>query len=305
MASAPEDDLAVRQRRERLDAVLDRVMLEAMALGYGAEDVQAAFTVRLAQWRERRARFTGEGKRRAAGPAGEIRFCGSNDLAVEMLASQIGISYPGTRLITVFGGSLAGITALECGEADIAGAHLLDEPTGEYNVPFVRRMMPNETVALVNLVQRVQGLMLAPGNPKHILGLEDLRRPDVRFINRQKGSGTRMLLDSRLLKLGIAPGKVAGYGQEETTHMAVASRIAEGQADAGLGAQSAAEAAGLAFVPLVRERYDLVALADGLKRPPLKWLAEMVASQAFRRLLAAMPGYDVSDTGKVRTVGPI
>lgn len=164
--------------------------------------------------------------------------------------------------------------------------------------------MPNETVVLVNLVQRVQGLMLAPKNPKHILGIEDLSRPDITFVNRQKGSGTRILFDSRLLRMGMAPAEIRGYEHEETTHMGVASLIAQGQADAGLGAQSAASVVGLDFIPLLKERYDLVALQQTFQQPPLRKLYEAISSDEFRNMLRSMPGYDVSETGKIITVSP-
>ena len=227
---------------------------------------------------------------------------GSHDFAVELLVNHIGTLFPNLRFTTSFVGSMAGLVALECREANIAGAHLMDEETGEFNVPFVKRVLPNESVVLMNLVQRIQGLIVASDNPKHILGIEDLGRPDITFVNRQNGSGTRILLDSRLKRLGIAPADIKGYKREEKTHMAVASLIAEGRADVGLGTQSAASIAGLDFIPLVKERYDLIGLEEDFSRPPLDKLQEVVRSEAFRSMLRSIPGYDVSATGNVTMV---
>jgi putative molybdopterin biosynthesis protein len=164
--------------------------------------------------------------------------------------------------------------------------------------------MPNETVVLINLVQRVLGLMMAPGNPKHIAGISDIRSPGITFVNRQKGSGTRILLDSQLRRLGIAPAEVKGYEREEKTHVAVANLVVEGQADVGLGAESAAAVAGLDFIPLVKERYDLVTLEETLNRPQLERVVEVVRDASFQKMLRSLPGYDLSETGTMVIVNP-
>ncbi len=223
---------------------------------------------------------------------------------MELIGSHLNTLYPDVHFAATFVGSLAGLVALECGEADIAGAHLLDDESGEFNIPFVRRLMSNETIVLMTLMQRLQGLMVAPNNPKHILGIQDLTRPDIIFVNRQKGSGTRILLDSRLLGLGIAPAEIMGYEHEEKMHTAVASLIAQGRADAGLGAQSAASTQGLDFIPLLKERYDLIAVKEMFEQPLLSKLQEVVCSDVFRNMLRSIPGYDVSETGKIITVSP-
>jgi putative molybdopterin biosynthesis protein len=194
--------------------------------------------------------------------------------------------------------------ALEQGEADIAGAHLLDNESGEFNIPFIKRLMPNETVTLMNLMQRVQGLMLATRNPKHITGIKDLTRTDVTFVNRQKGSGTRMWLDSHLLSLGIAANNVRGYEREEKTHVAVSNIIAQGEADVGLGAQSSASVAGLDFIPLFKESYDLITLQGNFEQPRIQRIKEVVSSKSFQQMLNSMPGYDLSQTGNTITVKP-
>ena len=302
IATRNDDRRLVRQRQDQLGQVMERALLEALGLGFTTEDVEAAFTARLAYWRGRRTQTTSKKRTAAYGPEEEICFMGSHDFAVELLVNHIGTLFPNLRFTTSFVGSMAGLVALECREANIAGAHLMDEETGEFNIPFVERVLPNESVVLMNLVQRIQGLIVAPDNPKHILGIEDLGRPDITFVNRQNGSGTRILLDSRLKRLGIATADINGYKREEKTHMAVASLIAEGCADVGLGTQSAASIAGLDFIPLVKERYDLIGLEENFSRPPLDKLQEVVRSEGFRSMLRSVPGYDVSETGTVITV---
>ena len=302
-ANAVEKHLTEKYEK-RLEDMVDRAILEALGLGFTTDEISTAFTLRLAYLREGRAQSNVDRRTTSVTRSKEIRFLGSHDLAIELLASHMNTLYPDVHLATTFVGSLAGLVALECGEADIAGAHLLDERSGEFNIPFVRRLMSNETVIVINLVKRVQGMMLAPKNPKHILGIQDLARPDITFVNRQKGSGTRILLDSRLLSLGITATEIKGYEHEESTHMAVASLIAQGRADAGLGAQSAANVVGLDFIPLLKERYDLIALQEKFEQPPLNKLKEVICSDSFRNVLRSMPGYDISETGKITIVSP-
>lgn len=289
---------------KRLAAVVERAILEALGLGFSADEISTAFTLQMANLREQRTHPNTHKRATSDSQIKEIRFMGSHDLAIELLASHVNTLYPDVHFATTFVGSLAGLVALECGEADIAGAHLLDDKSGEFNIPFIRRLMSNETVVVINLVQRVQGLMVAPNNPRHIIGIQDLIRPDITFVNRQKGSGTRILLDSRLLSLGIPTTEIKGYEHEETTHMAVASLIAQGRADVGLGAQSAANTVGLDFIPLLKEHYDLVALKETFERPPLDKIKEVVCSDNFRNILRSIPGYDVSETGKITIVSP-
>ncbi|MDP2743651.1 MAG: substrate-binding domain-containing protein [Dehalococcoidia bacterium] len=302
-AGASEKHLP-EQQRKRLGTLLEKPIMEALGLGFTTEDIETAFTMRLAEWRERRIQSSAKTKTKTPRLPDEVRFSGSHDIAVELLASHLSSLHPDIRLTTSFVGSLAGLMALEYRDADIAGAHLMDTESGEFNVPFIRKLMPSETVVLVNLMQRVQGLMLAPGNPKHIAGIHDLKRPGITFVNRQKGSGTRMLLDSRLLSLGIAPAKITGYKREESTHIGVATLIAGGQADAGLGAESAAGATGLDFIPLLKERYDLVALQETFGQPTMQRLLEVVRSQSFRKMLDSIGGYDLSDTGTTTVISP-
>lgn len=224
---------------------------------------------------------------------------GSHDLSLDLLSSLLRRYHPGRRLSSAHVGSLGGLVALKRGEAHLAGSHLLDEETGEYNVSYIRRMLSGEPVVLMNLVYREQGLMVAKGNPKGIGSLRDLARRDVIFINRQRGSGTRVLLDYELRRAGIEPGQINGYEREEFTHTAVAAMIASGAVDVGLGVLAAARALGLDFVPLMKERYDLVIPQRYYESPLLAPLLEIIRGGEFREMVLGLGGYDVSETGKV------
>lgn len=296
-----KQELAER-RKDRLDLVIGKAIVESLGSGFSIEDIETVFTTQLARWRERHTQPKGKKRRRE--PGSIIRFQGSHDLAVELLARHLNTLHPESQFTTEYTGSLAGMTALARGEADIAGAHLFDEESGEYNIPFVKKLMPNESVVVINLVQRIQGLMVPAGNPKHVISLRDTVRRDITFINRQKGSGTRILLDTQLRRLGVNPSDIKGYEIEEQTHVAVASRVAEGTADVGLGAQSAASVAGLDFIPLAKERYDLIWLKGKLDGGLLSVLPDIIRSESYLTMLNSIPGYDTSATGQINVVSP-
>ena len=183
---------------------------------------------------------------------------GSHDMTLDLLASHVRRACPQMTLASSNVGSLGGLMALARGEAHLAGSHLLDEKTGEYNLSFIERFLKGHNIIVINLVNRVQGMILPSGNPKEIEVLQDLARNDLTFINRQRGSGTRLLLDFKLNELNIGAEEISGYDREEYTHLAVAAAIAGGRADVGLGILSAANAMGLDFVPVMSEQYDLV-----------------------------------------------
>lgn len=224
---------------------------------------------------------------------------GSHDLTLDLLAQFLAERAPGLRLASANVGSLGGLVALRRGEAHLAGSHLLDPQTGDYNVSYIRQYLPGVLVMLVTLVGRDQGLIVVKGNPKRIGGLADLMRNDVRLVNRQRGAGTRVLLDYEIGKLGIAPEAIRGYQREEYTHLAVAAAVASGVADCGLGIRAAATALDLDFVPLFKERYDLVIPRDYYESDLLRPLLALLQDEAFRRAVAEMPGYDVSPMGQV------
>ena len=182
---------------------------------------------------------------------------GSHDITLDILADQMSRLRPGLRMSSSHLGSLAGLMAIKTGRCHLGGTHLLDPDTGEYNVSYLKRFLKEVPVRLVTLAMRQQGFMLRAGNPKAIKEFSDLTREDVRLVNRQAGSGTRVLMDYHLGRLGLDPETIEGYGHEEYTHMAVAVQVLSGGADVGLGVLAAARALGLDFIPVAEERYDL------------------------------------------------
>jgi putative molybdopterin biosynthesis protein len=224
---------------------------------------------------------------------------GSHDIALDVLANHLKVKYPGAGLSSAHVGSLGGLLALQRGEAHLAGTHLLDEATGEYNVSYIQKHLPGHGAVLLNLAYREQGFITAPGNPDRITGFEDLAREGIRFVNRQRGAGTRVLLDYHLRLAGIRPEQVDGYGREEYTHMAVAAAVASGTAECGLGIRAAASALGLGFVPVAEERYDLCILKEYWDKPLVRRLLDVVDDPGFRAAVQALGGYDLRDCGRI------
>jgi putative molybdopterin biosynthesis protein len=224
-----------------------------------------------------------------------ILCIGSHDLTLDLLAQFL--AEHDRRLASANVGSQGGLIALRRGEAHLAGSHLLDTETGEYNVSYIRQYMPNMPVNVMALVGREQGLLVRRGNPKSLKGLEDLKRPDVQFVNRQRGAGTRVLLDYHLDLLGIGHESVSGYSQEEYTHLSVAAAIASRRADCGLGIAAAAQALDLDFIPLFQERYDLVIPKLYVESELLAPLFGLLTDRGFREAVSKLTGYDVSVMG--------
>jgi len=180
----------------------------------------------------------------------------------------------------------------------MAGSHLLDPESGEYNLKYIKQVLPNIPVKVIVLVGRTQGLLVARGNPKQISTLKDLAREDISYVNRQSGAGTRVLLDYQLRLLGISSSSIRGYQQEEYTHLSVAAAIASGRADCGLGIAAAAQALGLDFVPLYQERYDLVIPKRYYEDALLEPLIGILNDQAFKDSVASLPGYNIDQMGQ-------
>ncbi len=197
------------------------------------------------------------------------------------------------ELAAEFAGSLGGLIALSRGEADLAGVHLWDEATDCYNLPFIERILPGDRLVVLTLAHRQLGLLVAPGNPLKIRSLPDLVRPDIRYVNRQAGSGTRVWLDAQLRKMAVPAKKITGYDWEETTHLTVADAIALGKADAGLGICAAGRSTGLDFIPLTSERYDLVIPQRVWKLPAAKALVAVVRSVKLKSLSAFWGGMTI------------
>ncbi len=224
---------------------------------------------------------------------------GSHDNTLDLLADALRAREENLTLSSSHVGSMGGLMAIKRGSCHLAGTHLLDTADGSYNLSYIDRLLPDLPVRVVHLVVRDQGLIVARGNPKGIGGIEDLARDDLRFINRQGGSGTRILLDYRLAELAIDPSAIQGYDQEEFTHMSVAAAVLSGAADAGLGIHAAARALGLDFIPVVTEQYDLVIPEVHFETRNLQVLLETIRSSAFRERVTALGGYDTGRTGEV------
>jgi putative molybdopterin biosynthesis protein len=226
-----------------------------------------------------------------------IVVTGSHDLVLDLAASALRERDPRLTLASSNVGSLGGLMALRDGLCHLAGSHLLDPATGEYTLPYVERLLPDQDTAVIRLVHREQGLIVAPGNPLGLARIEDLVRPGLRYVNRQRGAGTRVLLDHELAQRGIEPADVHGYEREEHTHLAVAAAVAAGRADCGLGVLAAARAFELDFVPIAREPYDLVLSRSTLEEPLLEPLWELLATQEFREGVEELGGYDTAEMG--------
>ncbi len=190
-----------------------------------------------------------------------------------------------------------GLIALRQGIGQMAGAHLFDPATSEYNLPFVRHLFPDRPMRVMTLVHREQGLITAPGNPLHLKNLQDLLQPGVRMVNRNRGSGTRLWIDTELKKQGISTGNIVGYNWEVSTHVQVAEAIVNGQADVGVGLYAAASKFGLGFQPLFEERYDLVIPEEYFSSPLLAPSLDYIHTAQFREKTAQLGGYNTAQAG--------
>jgi putative molybdopterin biosynthesis protein len=224
---------------------------------------------------------------------------GSHDLALDLLSNLLAEVSPGASLASSNVGSLGGLIALGRGEAHLAGSHLLDEASGEYNLAYVRHYLPNMPAVILTLAGRIQGLIVPRGNPKSLTSLADLTRSDILFVNRQRGSGTRVLLDYQLQTQGLSASSIRGYEHEEYTHLAVAADVAGGAADVGLGILAAARALDLDFVPLFAERYDLVIPREHYESSHLRPLLDVLHGPRLRAQVEELGGYDVAQMGTV------
>lgn len=222
---------------------------------------------------------------------------GSHDLTINIIKDFLQRSTPAFHLYSTHVGSLGGLMAVRKGLSHFAGTHLLDPETGKYNISYIRKYLHDTPARLITLVHREQGFMVRPGNPANIKGVADLARPDILFVNRQKGAGTRVLLDYHLEQQGIPARKVRGYTHEEYTHMAVAVTVLSGKADTGLGILAAARALGLDFIPLAEERYDLLLNKEAMEHPAIRRLLQIIKGKEFRKKVEAMGGYSTRETG--------
>jgi len=228
-----------------------------------------------------------------------IVVVGSHDNTLDVLADMIKVKHSHLSISSSHVGSMGGLMAVKRGACHLAGSHLLDTEDGTYNRSYIAKYLPQHDVKLINLVYRDQGLIVGRKNPKGIKGIEDLARKDISFINRQPGSGTRILLDFRLNQIGIDSEDIIGYQHEEFTHMAVAVAVLSGTADAGLGIYAAAKALDLDFIPVVTEQYDLIIPQAYFESENIQLMLEAINSREFKRRVAALGGYSTKKTGKI------
>ena len=227
---------------------------------------------------------------------------GSHDMLLDVISDMMSGETEGIRLSSTHVGSLGGLMALQRGEAHITPTHLLDEETGIYNESYIRSLFPGEEMVLVKGVGRIQGLMVAPGNPLGIKGIDDLT--GIKYVNRQRGAGTRVLLDYKLKQAGISPSEVDGYDAEAATHMAVAAQVASGEADCGMGVYSAAHAMGLDFIPVGEEEYDFAMRPETLELPEMQSFLRLLTGDEFRAELDSLGGYTTEHTGEIKRIAP-
>jgi len=233
-----------------------------------------------------------------------VVIIGSHDINIDILADEIRRQGHNIRISSGNVGSLGGLIALKKGTCHMAGSHLLDTETGQYNISYIKRYLKGVRISVFHLVLRDQGLIVAKGNPKGIKGIEDMAGGDIVFVNRQAGSGTRVLFDYKLGQLGIGPKAIKGYDHDEFTHMTVAVDVLSGAADCGMGIFAAARALDLDFVPMVREQYDLVIPSAMVEQPNIKLVLDTIRSRHFRERVTALGGYDPSKSGELwREIG--
>lgn len=222
------------------------------------------------------------------------------DVSLDLLARQLEKETPGIRALRSYAGSLDSLVAMYRGESDVVSTHLLDGDTGQYNLPYIRRLLGGRAYLVVHLLSRQAGLYVRSGNPLGLSRWSDLGKPGLRLANREIGSGARVLLDEQLRLGGIPPQRIIGYEQCESNHIGVAGKVASGAADVGVGAEKAARlVGGVEFIPLIQERYDLVMLKTPDNREWIEAVLRIVRSDAFKEELGVIGGYNLSGTGDI------
>lgn len=228
-----------------------------------------------------------------------IIICGQ-DMILDILSRNIESSLPSIKSYRSYMGSYNGLYNLYNNKASIASSHLWDWETSEYNIDFVKKLLPGIPCTIINLTYRTQGFYVQKGNPKNINGWEDLKRVDLNYVNREIGCGVRVLLDGKLRELNISSSEINGYNYQENSHLAVASAIARGKGDFGIGIEKVAKQIdNIDFIPLQKERYDLVIKTNDLKKPVYQQVLNIINSDTFKDELAGLGGYDLKDLGKI------
>ena len=231
-----------------------------------------------------------------------IHIIGSHDLSLDFLRDMMKVKHPALDIISTHTGSLSGIFAFKKGVTRLCTTHILDEETKTYNIPILKKYLEDIPFVLYHIAKRRQGLLVQKGNPKNIKDIKDLARSDIKFINRQTGSGTRILLDTMLKEQGVEKHSISGYEREESSHTAVGILVRESVADVGVAIHSIARIFSLDFIPLAQEDYDLLVTKEFSEDNRFKMLMELIASDEFKKRLDDMGGYDTQDTGKIRYI---
>lgn len=223
------------------------------------------------------------------------------DIILDILANLI--QAEGHRVLRSNMGSYMGLYSLYMDEVTLCTSHMWDGDSDSYNEPYVKRLVPGIPCVIINLAYRIQGFYVKKGNPKGITSWEDIAKDGVRIINREKGAGTRVLLDEKIKKLGISTKNIIGYNNEETTHLSIASAVARGEADVGLGTEKVAlQVAAVEFIPMQKERYDLVIKKETLEDEKYEKILEIIRSEQFKKEIEGLGGYDTKDTGKIMAI---
>lgn len=222
------------------------------------------------------------------------------DIILDILVRHLEKTDKGFNALRSYEGSYNGLYKLYQGKVQIATAHLWDGDTGEYNTPYVKRMLPGMPAVIIHLAKRIQGFYVAKGNPKGIQGWDDLRRSDITIINREKGSGTRVLLDEQLRKLGINPLNINGYDKECFSHLSIASAVSRGDADIGIGNEKTGlQVSDIDFIPLHQEKYDLIIKKEDIDKPNFQAVLDVINSEEYKLELQGIGGYELTDIGKI------
>ncbi|RAP74888.1 helix-turn-helix transcriptional regulator [Paenibacillus montanisoli] len=223
-----------------------------------------------------------------------------HDISLDVLSKHIEKQVPGVRPLRSFVGSMDSLISMYNGESDIVSTHLLDGDTGTYNLPYIRKLLVGKPLVVVHLLARSAGFYVREGNPLQIRDWADLGKPRLKLVNREQGSGARVLLDEQLRLHGISAQAIAGYEDVESSHLAVAGKIAAGEADVGVGIEKAASiVGGVDFVPLIQERYDLVMLKQPNNARWIDAVIQILQSEGYRNELRSIRGYDLTDTGRI------
>ncbi len=252
------------------------------------------------EWLEENSKVgLAQAKKKGERIAGSLLASGSNDPVLDILQTCLKKSHPEFYIFSSNTGSTEGLEALDKGFTDIAWSHLFDPETGEYNIPYLAGLLPHTRAVVVNLFYRELGFLTVPGNPLNVISFEDLTRPDVRFLNRQAGSGTRLLIDYNLKKLNIAPESVTGYDNDVYTHIEVGLSVFSGESDTGVATKAVASLWNLDFIPIVKERFDMICEQSVFFQKGVQALVAELSGDVFRKRVEHLGSYDFRSAGKI------